>query len=78
MKIEVRPARRDGVAKCIFDGALKEDQIIANASAVGIKICAKDIYTQGSQHSYLLTLHLDELAAMLKLLERRASPASGA
>ncbi len=69
MKIEVRPARREGVPKCIFDGSIKVEQLSSASDAISITVCAKDIYTRGSLHSYHLIVNLDELQAMLRLVE---------
>lgn len=65
MKISVRPAKRDGEAKVIFDGPLDREHIAISSEDVTLTFVARDIYSTASNQRYTIQLSVDELATIL-------------
>lgn len=65
MKISVRPAKRDGEAKVIFDQALEREHVSISSEDITLTFVARDIYSTASNQRYTIHLSVDELATIL-------------
>ena len=65
MKISVRPAKRDGDPKEIFERAIAAEDIVVDGEATIITLVVKDIYSKGSNQRYTITLSAEDLAMIL-------------
>jgi hypothetical protein len=65
MKISVKPAKRDGDAKVIFDRPLRRDDVSISSEEIRLTFVARDIYSPASTQRYTILLSVDELATML-------------
>lgn len=64
MRISVRPAKRDGDVKELFDRRLAKEDVSSRDGSVSLSIVARDMYTKGANHHYTITLTHTELAAL--------------
>jgi hypothetical protein len=65
MKISVRPAKRDGDSKLLFERALLAEDVSVAGDEVVLTLVVKDIYSKGSNQRYSLTLSPEDLATIL-------------
>ncbi|KQZ82766.1 hypothetical protein ASD64_07340 [Mesorhizobium sp. Root157] len=65
MKISVRPAKRDGEAKVIFDHPLERKDISISSEDITLTFVARDIYSPASKQRYTIQFSVDELATIL-------------
>lgn len=66
MRIEVRPAKREGTPRAIFHRSLKDSDFEPGISGgVAVSIEAEGIYADGSSYRYLVEFTRDELRSML-------------
>jgi hypothetical protein len=78
MKISVRPAKRDGEAKVIFDQPLERKDISISSDEITLTFVARDIYSSASNQRYTIQLSVDELATILDLDDAADEEADGA
>lgn len=65
MKISVRPAKRDGEPKVIFDQPLERESVSLSSEDITLTFVARDIYSVASKQRYTIRLSVDELATIL-------------
>lgn len=78
MKISVRPAKRDGEAKVIFDQALERKDISISSDEITLTFVARDVYSSASNQRYTIQLSVDELATILDLDDAADDDVDGA
>ncbi len=66
MKISVRPAKRDGEPKMLFERTLAADDVSAAGEEVVLTLVVRDIYSKGSSQRYTITLGAEDLEAILE------------
>jgi len=64
MRMCVRPAKRDGNVKELFDRRLAKEDVSTRDGGVSLSIVARDMYAKGSNYHYTITLTHTELAAL--------------
>lgn len=65
MKISVRPAKRDGNSKELFERAIVPEDVTMDGEETVLTLIVKDIYSKGSNQRYTITLTADDLAMIL-------------
>lgn len=65
MKISVRPAKRDGNPKEIFERAIVPEDVTLDGEETVLTLIVKDIYSKGSSQRYTIALSADDLAMIL-------------
>jgi hypothetical protein len=65
MKISVRPAKRDGNPKELFERAIVPEDVTMDGEETVLTLIVKDIYSKGSNQRYTITLSADDLAMIL-------------
>lgn len=65
MKISVRPAKRDGNSKEIFERTIVAEDVSAADNAIVLTLVVNDIYSKGSNQRYTISFSADDIAAIL-------------
>lgn len=66
MRIQVRPAKREGSPRTIFHRPLKADDLEPSiAGGVLVSVDAEGIYSDGSKYRYSMEFTLDELQSVM-------------
>lgn len=68
MRVTVRPSRRDGHPKVVFDGALETGSFSRSANGVRMSITLKSIYDTSKYH-YSFDFAEDEVQALIGSLK---------
>lgn len=62
MKIFVKPGKREGFPKQIFEGSIEQAEIVMKDGDLVLSVVADDIYTAKATQRYTITLDADDRA----------------
>jgi hypothetical protein len=65
MKISVRPAKREGDPKQIFERAIAAEDVSLDGGEIVLTVVVKDIYSVGASQRYTIRLSADDVATIL-------------